>query len=202
MGQVIEEKLLALFGGPLGWVDIAYVACLLWGAAGGLRNGLKGEIGKFIFAWLAILVAMRYSASLSEWVTDRSGFPFEAGEMMIFISLTLLVYFAGDLITAFSARIARLEFFSALNRIGGVVLGVCRMTVLLFAFSRFALGFPSAWIHDSFYERSITGTFLGQGADLLYDGTQSVIPLGILLPRPWDGGGGGGAPAPPSPQKP
>ena len=189
MGQALEDKFLALFGGRLGWVDLTYGALLAWGATGGLRNGLKGEIGKFISSVLALVVAMRYSASLAEWVAGRTAFPYGAGEVILFIALILGVYFAMDLLTAFSGQIAHVEFFSALNRIGGVILGMCRMTVLTFAFSRVVLTFPAVWLHESFYERSYTGVFLGQGADLLYDGAQKVVPLGMLLPRPWEGGG-------------
>ncbi len=200
MGQVIEEKVLTLFGGTLGWVDLIYAVALFWGAAGGLRNGLKGEIGKVLAAWVALVLAMRYSASLAEWITDRTAFPYEAGEGILFMTITLGVYFMGDLTMAFSGKIAHVEFFSVLNRIGGVLLGMARVTLLGLALSRVVLIFPAAWLHDSFYERSYTGIFLGQGAELVYGGLQSVIPVENVLPRPWEGGSG--APPPPAPPHP
>lgn len=182
MGQVLEEKLLALLSGPVGWVDLAYGALLVWGALGGLKNGLKGEIGKFSALWIAVVVASRYADSVAASFSARTGFPAPAASVLGLLSFTFGIYFALDTVAAFSAKIAHIEFMGMLNRLGGLGLGMSRITLLAFVLSKAVLSIPSTWVQHSFLERSYTGHFLAAGVETVNAGTRKVFPVDVLLP--------------------
>jgi len=116
------------------WLDVVIVILFIRICYVALKNGFSSELFKFLGTLSAIYISFHYYTILSDMLqkqTRLNGMPLDFVDFFIFIVLVLIGYFIFVVLRMFLSRFMQLEAVSALNKWGGLCLGVMRAFFLI-----------------------------------------------------------------------
>jgi len=183
------------------WVDWAFFAALLYGAALGAVRGLSSELATLIGMVVAVIVTRLFYEPVSFWVCARWGWNEQITRLFAVVLLALLALSAMRLLRIALRAMMTFSFKGLVERVGGLLAGFFRLGVIALVLLLAASFVPSstlqrAVMYDSAVGRQALPLLVAKYNELAAKAAMlpAEIPIGvepqaILPPLPEDGQG-------------
>ena len=172
------------------WVDWAFCAALLYGAALGAVRGLSHELATLVGMVAAVIVTRLFYEPVSFWICARWGWNEEVTRLFAVVLLALLALYGMRLLRIALGAMMTFAFKGLVERIGGLLAGFVRLGVIGLVLLLAASFVPSAWLQRAVMLDSTVGR---QALPLLVAKYNEVaakaamipaeIPVGLELPQ-------------------
>ncbi|HPT16514.1 MAG TPA: CvpA family protein [Kiritimatiellia bacterium] len=183
------------------WVDWAFFAALLYGAALGAVRGLSSELATLIGMVVAVIVTRLFYEPVSFWVCERWGWNEQITRLFAVVLLALLALYGMRLLRIALGAMMTFSFKGLVERVGGLLAGFFRLGVIALVLLLAASFVPSstlqrAVMYDSAVGRQALPLLVAKYNELAAKAAMlpAEIPIGvepqtILPPLPEDGKG-------------
>jgi len=183
------------------WVDWAFFAALLYGAALGAVRGLSSELATLIGMVVAVIVTRLFYEPVSFWVCERWGWNEQITRLFAVVLLALLALYGMRLLRIALGAMMTFSFKGLVERVGGLLAGFFRLGVIALVLLLAASFVPSstlqrAVMYDSAVGRQALPLLVAKYNELAAKAAMlpAEIPIGvepqaILPPLPEDGPG-------------
>ena len=172
------------------WVDWAFVAVLLYGAAMGAVRGLSSELATLIGMVVAAVVTRLFYEPVSFWICERWGWNEEVTRLFAVVLLALAALYGMRLVRIALGALMTFSFKGPVERVGGLLAGFCRCGAVFILLLLAASFVPSAKLQRSVMMDSSVGrqalpllvakyNELAEKAAML----PAEIPVGVQLPQ-------------------
>ena len=172
------------------WVDWAFVAVLLYGAAMGAVRGLSSELATLIGMVVAAVVTRLFYEPVSFWICERWGWNEEVTRLFAVVLLALLVLYGMRLVRIALGAMMTFSFNGLVERVGGLLAGFVRLGAIALLLLLAASFVPSANLQRAVMMESSVGrqtlpllvakyNELAEKAAML----PAEIPVGVQLPQ-------------------
>ncbi|PIP18921.1 MAG: hypothetical protein COT38_01550 [Candidatus Omnitrophica bacterium CG08_land_8_20_14_0_20_41_16] len=142
------------------WLDIFILIMIFRICYIALKAGFPIEVFKFLGSLTAIYVSMHYYTMLSDFIKSRipieENMPLEFIDFLVFLLLAISGYLLFVLLRSVFSHFIKIEAVSALNKWGGLILGLFR-SILLVSLIFFTLAISSV----SYLKDSVKRSYLG-----------------------------------------
>ena len=172
------------------WVDWAFVAVLLYGAAMGAVRGLSSELATLIGMVVAAVVTRLFYEPVSFWICERWGWNEEVTRLFAVVLLALLVLYGMRLVRIALGAMMTFSFKGLVERVGGLLAGFVRLGAIALVLLLAASFVPSAWLQravmlDSTVGRQALPLLVAKYNELAAKAAliQAEIPVGVELPQ-------------------
>lgn len=139
------------------WVDILVVIILFRISYIAVKNGLPGELFKFLGVLSAIYLSLHYYTVLSDFFRNSLGvksLPLEFLDFLSFIVLAILGYLVFVSLRSVCCRFIKMEATPKLNKGGGFILGIGRgflvVGLIIFMLVISTIGYLKNSVNDSY----------------------------------------------------
>ena len=172
------------------WVDWAFVAVLLYGAAMGAVRGLSSELATLIGMVVAAVVTRLFYEPVSFWICERWGWNEEVTRLFAVVLLALLVLYGMRLVRIALGAMMTFSFKGLVERVGGLLAGFVRLGAIALLLLLAASFVPSSNLQRAVMMESSVGrqalpllvakyNELAEKAAML----PAEIPVGVQLPQ-------------------
>ena len=172
------------------WVDWAFVAVLLYGAAMGAVRGLSYELAMLVGMVVAAVVTRLFYEPVSFWICDRWGWNEEVTRLFAVVLLALLVLYGMRLVRIALGALMTFSFKGLVERVGGLLAGFVRLGAIALVLLLAASFVPSSKLQRAVMLDSTVGR---QALPLLVEKYNELaakaamipaeIPVGVQLPQ-------------------
>ena len=157
----------------INWVDVVAVILLFRMGYIGLRLGLGSELVKLAGLAVGFFAGFRYYQGVGDLLSRKLYLGVEWGAAMALAALVAAGYWGATWALRTLEPLVEVSFHERLNQIGGLLGGLLRgllvSSVLLVVFQQL----PSAYLHASIEERSLSGRAISRMAPAVYDGVSA-----------------------------
>ena len=171
------------------WVDWAFAAVLLYGAATGAVRGLSRELATLIAMAVAVIVVRLFYEPVSAWVCAHWNWNAELTRLLAVVALALVTLYGMRLLRIALGAMMTFSFKGAVERIGGLLTGLVRQGATFLVLLLAASFVPSSWLQRAVMYDSATGRaalpVLVEGYNALAEKAaliQAEVPAGVTLP--------------------
>ena len=172
------------------WVDWAFVAVLLYGAAMGAVRGLSSELATLIGMVVAAVVTRLFYEPVSFWICERWGWNEEVTRLFAVVLLALAALYGMRLVRIALGAMMTFSFKGLVERVGGLLAGFVRLGAIALLLLLAASFVPSANLQRAVMMESSVGrqtlpllvakyNELAEKAAML----PAEIPVGVQLPQ-------------------
>jgi len=147
-----------------GLLDLIFLTVLLIGLLHGYRKGFAGIFGKLFRLMCVVTVTLEYFHPIANLVNIKSEVWLYLYHLVVFLSLTIVSFFAAKLIVDLLGKIINIQFTDLLDKLCGAFTGAAFYILLLSFLSYMILLIPNQWLHDTFEKNNLSGPFLMQTA--------------------------------------
>ncbi len=172
------------------WVDWAFAAVLLYGAAMGAVRGLSHELATLIAMVVAVIVVRLFYEPVSAWVCARWGWREDITRLAAVVALALLTLYGMRLLRIALGAMMTFSFKGPVERVGGLLAGLFRLAAIALVLLLAASFVPSAWLQravmlDSTVGRRALPLLVAKYNELAAKAAliQAEIPVGVELPQ-------------------
>jgi membrane protein required for colicin V production len=145
----------------INWVDIFLLILTLRVCFVAVKSGFLVELFKLAGTVAAVYLSLHYYISLAgyavKWLSLEKVIPLDFLEFLIFLVLAIGGYFIFILLRSVFSRFLKMEAISALNKWGGLLLGIAR-AVLLSSLMILVLVLSNV----KYFKKSVQESYLGQ----------------------------------------
>ena len=171
------------------WVDWAFAAVLLYGAAMGAVRGLSRELATLIAMTVAVVVVRLFYEPASAWVCDRWDLDAGLTRLLAVVLLALVTLYGMRLLRIALGAMMTFSFKGAVERIGGLLTGLVRQGAIFLVLLLAVSFVPASWLQRAVMYDSATGRvalpILVEGYNALAEKAaliQAEVPAGVTLP--------------------
>ena len=172
------------------WVDWAFAAVLLYGAATGLVRGLSRELATLIAMAVAVIVVRLCYEPVSAWVCARWNLDSGITRLAAVVLLALVTLYGMRLLRIALGAMMTFSFKGAVERLGGLLTGLVRQGAIFLVLLLAASFMPSAWLQRAVMYDSATGRTVLPFLVATYNEMaakaaliQAEMPVGVELPE-------------------
>ena len=172
------------------WVDWAFVAVLLYGAAMGAVRGLSSELATLIGMVVAVIVTRLFYEPVSFWVCARWGWNEQITRLFAVVLLALLALYGMRLLRIALGAMMTFSFKGLVERVGGLLAGFFRLGVIALVLLLAASFVPSSMLqravmYDSAVGRQALPLLVAKYNELAEKAAMlpAEIPVGVQLPQ-------------------
>lgn len=172
------------------WVDWAFAATLLYGAAMGAVRGLSHELATLIGMVAAVVVTRLFYEPVSFWICERWGWNEEVTRLVAVVALALLTLYGMRLLRIALGAMMTFAFKGLVERVGGLLAGFVRLGAIALVLLLAASFVPSAKLQravmiDSSVGRQALPLLVAKYNELAAKAAllQAEIPVGVQLPQ-------------------
>ncbi len=158
------------------WIDLLVVILLIRSSYVGFTKGFGWEFFRVIAVICAAIGAIYFYENGARLISDYIPVLYPLANQISFTSLYLIILLIIKIITLFIDKIIKLEVFSALDMIGGLVLGAGRGVILLSLLLITLMWTPIPYFEKSIQERSLTGQTISAAAPFIYEKIAVMFP--------------------------
>ena len=172
------------------WVDWAFVAVLLYGAAMGAVRGLSSELATLIGMVVAAVVTRLFYEPVSFWICERWGWNEEVTRLFAVVLLALATLYGMRLVRLALGAMMTFSFKGLVERVGGLLAGFVRLGAIALVLLLAASFVPSSKLQRAVMLDSTVGR---QALPLLVEKYNELaakaamipaeIPVGVQLPQ-------------------
>ncbi len=153
----------------INWVDIIVAIFLIRGGYVGLNQGFSIELFKVLGTVAACVVSLSYYVKAAGWLASHSFLSPQAVNPISFVVLFFSVLIAFRILIIFLFRILHLGLFGALEKWGGLALGLTRSLIFASLFLFVLTLLPVEYFKESVEEKSFSGAYLKEIAPGVLD---------------------------------
>jgi uncharacterized membrane protein required for colicin V production len=172
------------------WVDWAFVAVLLYGAAMGAVRGLSHELATLVGMVVAVIVTRLFYEPVSFWICERWDWNEEVTRLFAVVLLALLALYGMRLLRIALGTMMTFAFKGLVERVGGLVAGFVRLGAIFLVLLLAASFVPSAGLQravmlDSTVGRQALPLLVAKYNELAAKAAMipAEIPVGVQLPQ-------------------
>ncbi|MGD9611561.1 MAG: CvpA family protein [Kiritimatiellia bacterium] len=172
------------------WVDWAFCAALLYGAAMGAVRGLSHELATLVGMVAAVIVTRLFYEPVSCWICARWGWNEEVTRLFAVVLLALLALYGMRLLRIALGAMMTFAFKGLVERVGGLLAGFVRLGVIGLVLLLAASFVPSARLQravmlDSTVGRQALPLLVAKYNELAAKAAMipAEIPVGVELPQ-------------------
>ena len=172
------------------WVDWAFVAVLLYGAAMGAVRGLSSELATLIGMVVAAVVTRLFYEPVSFWICERWGWNEEVARLFAVLLLALATLYGMRLVRLALGAMMTFSFKGLVERVGGLLAGFVRLGAIALVLLLAASFVPSAKLQravmmDSSVGRQALPLLVAKYNELAEKAAMlpAEIPVGVQLPQ-------------------
>ena len=172
------------------WVDWAFVAVLLYGAAMGAVRGLSSELATLIGMVVAAVVTRLFYEPVSFWICERWGWNEEVTRLFAVVLLALAALYGMRLVRIALGAMMTFSFKGLVERVGGLLAGFVRLGAIALLLLLAASFVPSsnlqrAVMMDSSVGRQALPLLVAKYNELAEKAAMlpAEIPVGVQLPQ-------------------
>ena len=172
------------------WVDWAFVAVLLYGAAMGAVRGLSSELATLIGMVVAAVVTRLFYEPVSFWICERWGWNEEVTRLFAVVLLALAALYGMRLVRIALGAMMTFSFKGLVERVGGLLAGFVRLGAIALVLLLAASFVPSAGLQravmlDSSVGRQALPLLVAKYNELAEKAAMlpAEIPVGVQLPQ-------------------
>ena len=166
------------------WIDVVAVVLLVRLGYMGGSLGLSAELTKFLGVLVGFFVGFHWYQTIGEWVATRSILTHEWSAAIALATLAFAAYLAVVIVVRLMQQAVTIQFAPALNKVGGVAVGLLRagfvMSVMLVACQQL----PSEYLRTSIQERSWSGRYWIRVAPTVYDAVTPWVSRHLPVATP------------------
>lgn len=151
------------------WIDVVAIVCVLRFGYVGATQGFGSELARIVGLLSGILVGFRWYQTAGDWLANRTLLSHEWAAALSLVVIVLAVYVAVGLVIRLGEKAVSLKFAPALDKSGGVALGIVRAMLVLSVALVTLQQLPSDYVRASIDERSWSGRYLARVAPSMYD---------------------------------
>ncbi len=138
-------------------VDIGALIVILIGVIQGIRRGLSGELARLVGAVLALALGLFCLQPFGAFVENHTRLSERSARLLAFILVVVAVVGAMILLRWILRNIMKVTFEEKIEKIGGCIAGILRMTVFVFIVFVIMNMCPGEYLNRKFGEESLTG---------------------------------------------
>ena len=153
----------------LGWIDLVIAILFVLGAIIGFIRGVGHQLPRLIALIATTVVSIHFYDRISQLVTEHSSISPVISQMAAFFLLAIGTTLVANLILSLCAKLVKVEFVYALERIGGLGIGACRYVLLFSLVSFFITLLPLPVIEELYSTQSLGGDMILQLCSSVHD---------------------------------
>jgi membrane protein required for colicin V production len=142
---------------PISVVDIGALIILLLGAIIGLKRGLSGEIARFVGTIIAFCLGIFFYKPFGMWLVEHTRLGEKPAHVIAFVLMVAAVLLVTLLVRLILRSIMKISFEGNIERIGGLLAGFIRATVLVLIIFVVMNMWPHEYLTRIFGEESVIG---------------------------------------------
>ena len=163
-------------------IDIVVVILILLGLIRGLVKGLSGELAGLLSAAAAVTGAWYFYTPLGNFLTDKTRLSEAATGAVAFILALVGAYLLMRILRLVLRHVMEFSFKGSIEKIGGMLAGGIRMTVVVAAIVLLMAMWPHEYLHRLFAEESVFGRFVFEKLGPVYEEIAEKHPA-LQIPR-------------------
>ena len=157
------------------WVDLTFLIIFILSTYIGAQRGLFGELFYFLGLYAIIILSIRFSYSTAQIVNRYLFIPLNVCYVISFLVIVLFFYLLFKTIYAALLKIAKIEVFHTVNKIGGLLVGLMRGFILSILVSFILALIPFSYTSESVRVYSLSGNFFLRAGGILYKKTVGIL---------------------------
>ncbi|MEI8176849.1 MAG: CvpA family protein [Candidatus Omnitrophota bacterium] len=158
------------------WIDLLVVIVLIRSSYVGFTQGFSWEFFRLtgmIGAVIGTIYFYEYGARL---ISDYIPVVYPISDLLSFTLFYIVILVVVKILNLFIDRIIKLEVFSALEKMGGLLFGALRGIIFLSLFLITLWYIPIPYFGRSIQERSFSGVAIARVAPFIYEKTAGIFP--------------------------
>ena len=163
-------------------VDIVALILILLGLVRGFMNGLSGELAGLLGAAAAFAGAWYFYTPLGNLLADKTRLSERATVAVAFVLALIGAYMAMRILRLVLRHVMEFSFKGKIEKIGGMLAGGIRMTVVATALVLLMTLWPHEYLHRLFAEESVFGGFVFEKLGPVYEKIVEEHPA-LKIPR-------------------
>ena len=163
-------------------VDIAAVVLIIFGLVRGLMKGLSGELAGLLSAAAAVAGGWYGYQPLGNFLADKTRLSEPATVAVAFILALIGAYILMRILRLVLRSVMEFSFKGKIEKIGGMLAGGIRMTVVVAALVLMMALWPHEYLHRLFAEESVFGHFVFGTLGPVYEKIAEEHPA-LQIPR-------------------
>ena len=163
-------------------VDIAVLILILLGLIRGFVKGLSGELAGLLGATVAFAGAWYFYTPLGNFLTDKTRLSERATVAVAFVLVLIGAYLAMKILRLVLRHVMEFSFKGKIEKLGGMLAGGIRMTVVVIALVLLMTLWPHESLHRLFAEESAFGRFVFEKLGPVYEKMAEEYPA-LKIPR-------------------
>lgn len=158
------------------WIDLLIVILLIRSSYVGFTKGFGWELFRFVGYIATVLSAIYYYEFVSQLISDYFPVISSFSNLVSFSGIYLAILFIFKFINLLLEKVIKIETFSTIERIGGLLLGFLRGVILTSLLLISLVFTPVPYFEKSVKERSYSGQVVVRFAPFLYEEAALVFP--------------------------
>lgn len=163
-------------------VDILVIILILYGLIRGLMKGLSGELAGLLSAAAAVAGGWYGYQPLGNFLADKTRLSQPATVAVAFILALIGAYILMRILRLVLRNVMEFSFKGKIEKIGGMLAGGTRMTVIVAALVLLMTLWPHEYLHRLFAEESMFGRFVSGTLGPVYEKIAEEHPA-LQIPR-------------------
>ena len=163
-------------------VDLVVLILILLGLVRGLMKGLSGELAGLLSAAAAFTGAWYFYTPLGNYLTDKTRLSERATVAVAFVLALVGAYLAMRILRLVVRSLMEFSFKGKIEKIGGMLAGGIRMTVVVAALVLLMAMWPHEYLHRLFAEESVFGSFVFEKLGPVYEKIAEEHPA-LKIPK-------------------
>jgi uncharacterized membrane protein required for colicin V production len=166
-------------------VDLVALILILLGLIRGFMKGLSGELAGLLGAAAAFAGAWYFYTPLGHFLADQTRLSEPAATATAFVLALTGAYLAMRILRIVLRSLMEFSFKGKLEKIGGLLAGGIRMTVVVTALTLLMTLWPHEYLHRLFAEESAIGRFVFQQLGPVYEKMAEEHPAPDPCTKKW-----------------
>ena len=160
----------------INWIDLLAVILLVRSSYVGFTKGFGWEFFRFLGYLGGAFLSVYYYEYVSQLTGDYLPAVSPFSNLISFTSIYILILFIFKFINTIIEKIIKIEIFSTLERLGGLILGFLRGAITLSLILITLVLMPVPYFEKSVKERSYTGPTILMVVPFLYERAAKIFP--------------------------
>ncbi len=163
-------------------VDIAVVVLIIFGLIRGLMKGLSGELAGLLSAAAAVAGGWYGYVPVGNYLAEKTRLSDPAAMSVAFVAVLIAAYILMRILRLVLRSLMEFSFKGKIEKIGGMLAGGIRMTVVTAALVLLMTLWPHEYIHRLFAEESVFGSYVFSAFGPVYEKIVEEHPS-LQIPR-------------------
>lgn len=161
----------------INWVDVLVAIVMFRMSYVAFRDGLSHEIFPFFGAILVVVFSLHYYERIGSFISQNlANIPVEISNFVSFLVLVIGLSLIVRLLRAVLDKIIKIEWHPAIEKFGGLVVGIMRAYIITGIILMAMALAPFSYLQWSIRDRSLTGRYILMAGPEIYARVAGILP--------------------------